>query len=225
MVCPSCRTETTDKFCGNCGTPMPLQNNKNLQYERGNIVRFIADYDFGMPGQINQSLYAVVIDVLGASGNYKLTVVPIFPTTESADTDTRFVQLGVGLSEVVGVYARFLIAQFTFLANELDSIRRETQESKEKYKYSLNSYSTAYEIVNRYSDEAGDIMERFTDSVEFKDILDKFRYGSAACVGQITTIDSMRIMCPTKESDALFGLYLSESDMDEIDYYLKEMTR
>ena len=51
----------------------------------------------------------------------------------------------------------------------------------------------------------------------------RMKKGSTALVGQVTTISKMRIYDPKKSKDVLYGITISEENMEQINEKLKEL--
>lgn len=171
------------------------------RYKRGQIVN--VDFGFRVGKELGGLHYAVVLDVKNNQSSPVITVIPLMSYKANSFKENNFTTL---LPDGV----------FTALNNKLSGLIMQAQEMIAETKKDNISLQDAK--VKR--EAAKPIIVMAENAL---DELKHLKSGTVANTCQITTISKMRITQPLNTADALYGVRLSDEDMDCIYQQLRNL--
>lgn len=170
------------------------------RYKRGQVLN--VDFGFRLGNELGGLHYAVVLDVKNDWGSNVITVIPLMSLKEHYKDNRYTVELPDGVYTALDNKLSGLIAQAREMVAEASRHDITAQEAKAK------------------RDAARSII---TSAENALDELKHLKLGTVANTCQITTISKLRLTQPLNTSDALYGVRLSNSDMDRIYAQLKNL--
>lgn len=161
----------------------------NITYQRGQIVYVNFGYRIG--SELGGCHYAIVLDVKNSKTNSQVTVIPLKSKRERETPYSAVYHVDIQ-SEIL----RLLLIK----AKEIAQIEKE-KLTKKSVPFDPKRVKKQIKLANSIIDFAKDKMNR----------------SSVADLGQICTVSKIRIVHPTKTSDPLTGICLSEESMKLIE--------
>lgn len=171
------------------------------RYKRGQVLN--VDFGFRVGHELGGLHYAVVLDVNNNQSSSVITVVPLMSFKAESFKENNFTTL---LSD--GVYIA--------LDNKLSGLMKQAQKLIDE---------SSCEGISEFEAKAKREVARNT-LVSAENALSELKHlksGTVANTCQITTISKMRIAQPLNTSDALYGVRLSNDDMDCIYEQLRRL--
>ncbi len=187
-----------------------------IRYKRGNIVQVELGYRVG--SELGGRHYAVVIDNNNDIHSDTITVVPLKSLKDTYKPNRYSFILEKGLYDI---YSNAIDAKIIKLGQKIIDIKEEDTKKAQEYKEGLLSIDeyTKY-LSNKKIDK---IILQINMLKKHMKELDNIKSGTVVNVSQITTISKMRISNPKISSDSLYGLKLSNRDLDTLNSKLKEL--
>ena len=183
-----------------------------FRLKRGAIVRVEFGYRIGR--ELGGRHYAVVLDVDNPIRRNTVTVVPLGSIKEDSDKDWYSVVLDDGIYGPVRRKVDALIDDANRTADEAFAMNEEIEAASAADKPVMRA------VQRQKIDATRNLIEQA--SAWIKEI-DHMKSGSVAKVDQITTISKMRISQPLQKTHPLYGVRLSDQDLDKIDQKLQEL--
>lgn len=168
------------------------------------------DFGFRVGSELGGLHYAVVLDKKNSVNGDTVTVVPLGSLKEHHHANRNKVFLEDGIYTVLKDKAE---TQFKEAQALVDSIATDA-ELKE-----LDESARMEESMRRYA-VAKSKLDSANASVKK---MEKLKQGSVANVSQITTVSKIRIREPVAPQAALYGVKVSERDMEKIERALLEL--
>lgn len=183
-----------------------------FRLKRGAIVQVEFGYRVGR--ELGGRHYAVVIDRNNSMHRNTVTVVPLGSIKENTTDDERNAILEDGVYESINKKLNALITD----------ARRTLQESVEMttaIESAAVDDRAALKAVQRQKNESAEKLIK--QATEWLKEISHLQAGSVAKVDQITTISKMRISQPLQKTHPLYGIRLSNRDLEKIDERLKNL--
>lgn len=162
------------------------------------------DFGFRVGSELGGLHYAVVMDKKNSVNGDTVTVVPLGSLKEHHHASRNKIILEDGIYTALADKAQ---SQFVDARQLIDSIAND-QGLKE-----LDDESRAKESMRRYA-----IAKNKLDSADASmKKMEKLKLGSVANISQLTTISKLRIKDPVISGSVLYGVKVSERDMEQIE--------
>lgn len=215
---------------------------KYIAYKRGDVIK--VSFGFNIGAEYGGLHYAIVLDNHNDHASPVITVIPLTSAKEPSRQSRHDVDLGNELYRLMKVKA-------TAAIKASDEERQSIEKRHAYFRSIMEMVSNAVNQIKSCEPNSPDITKEILDAdkllkasnemlLELKkqaDHLDsaneelrkivseisKMKKGSTALVGQITTISKMRIYDPKKSKDVLYGITLSEENMEKINAKIKEL--
>lgn len=168
------------------------------------------DFGFRIGSELGGLHYAVVMDKQNSMNGDTVTVVPLGSLKEHHRASRNKIILEDGIYTALEEKSNKQIKE----AQELVSSIWNDSELK-----AMDKNAQTEEIVKRGT-AAASKLESAKASVKK---MEKLKHGSVANVSQITTVSKMRIKEPTTPKSVLYGVKVSECDMEQIEKAVVEL--
>lgn len=168
------------------------------------------DFGFRVGSELGGLHYAVVLDKKNSVNGDTVTVVPLGSLKEHHQATRNRVFLEDGIYTVLSQKAE---TQFREAQALVESISADEELKK------LDESARMKESMRRYA-EAKSKLDSANASVKK---MEKLKQGSVANVSQVTTVSKIRIKEPTTPQSALYGVKVSERDMEQIEKAIVEL--
>lgn len=189
-----------------------FQPSSVYKLKRGSVVQVEFGYRVGR--ELGGRHYAVVIDQDNKISRNTVTVVPLGSIKNTDEEKMGTVHLNDGLFDLV-------YKKLDALLQENSRTYVEVEEMNETISNAAQDEARRLRAIQRVKIEQA--KQSDIQAKEWLAELSHMKSGSKAHVDQVTTISKMRISQPKKKSHPLFGVRLSDRDMDLIDEALKEL--
>lgn len=177
-------------------------NPENLiKYKRGSIIK--VDFGFRIGNELGGEHYAVVLDNKNSLSSGILTVVPLLSLKENYVQNRYTVKLADGL-----------ISPLLFKLTEMMSEVNKQYEQVEANKTSDNQDNSI--LIDK-------LIRGIKELQSFVYEVQRLNGGSVANVCQITTISKIRIKEPINNKQLLYGIRISNRDLDSIQSHLEKL--
>ncbi len=162
------------------------------------------DFGFRVGSELGGLHYAVVLDKKNSVRNNTVTVIPLGSLKENYRPSPNKIALEDGIYVVLSEKVEQQLAQARAI---IDSVSTDSELQK------MDSAARMAEAMKRFA-VAKEKLDSANASVRK---MEKLKSGSVANVSQITTVSKLRIKEPTTPQAALYGVKVSERDMEQIE--------
>ncbi len=174
-----------------------------IHYKRGNIIQ--VEFGYRVGSELGGRHYAVVIDNNNDLHSDTITVVPLKSLKDTYKNNRFSFILKNGLYEIY--------------SNDID---KKIIKLKQKLK-NITENEINLLTIDEHKKEINKIKSQIDKLDNEIKKLDNLKRGTVVNVSQITTISKMRISSPKTRSDSLYGLKLSNEDLDMLNSMLKKL--
>lgn len=195
-----------------------LKNEDNFNPEsvfrlkRGSIIQ--AEFGYRVGRELGGRHYAVVVDANNSIYRNTVTVVPL----GSAKKDRLENQYNILLSDgIYGPISRKLMALIEDATNAI----REAQGMESNIQQASESERPVLKAIQRQKVSVA--TQQIEQAKAWLSEIARMKPGSVAKTDQIVTISKMRISNPVRKTHPLYGVRLTDFDMDKIDDSLKNL--
>lgn len=214
-----------------------------IAYKRGDVIK--VSFGFNIGAEYGGLHYAIVLDNHNDHASPVITVIPLTSTKEHSKPSRHDVPLGNELYRLMKVKATAAIKAskeereniekrhsyfcgiMEMVSNSIKQIKSIDEPNSPDTIKKVHDADKLLEASNKMILELKE-QAKYLDSVneELHKIVtevSRMKKGSTALVGQVTTISKMRIYDPKKSKDVLYGITISEENMEQINEKLKEL--
>lgn len=189
-----------------------------IRYKRGNVVQVEFGYRVGK--ELGGRHYAVIIDNCNSFKSDTITVVPLGSLKEKYITNKYSFVLQDGLYDLI----------LRKNDKKREEIKKSLRENSSKIENLKNEYKQGLINHEIYKKEISIIRKEINECDLLIDNLDKsmkqmlkLKKGTTVNVGQIITVSKMRISNPKLRSDSMYGIKISNNDLDTLNEKLKKL--
>lgn len=191
---------------------------KLIRYKRGDILQVEFGYRIGR--ELGGRHYAVVIDVKNDLKSDTITVIPLTSLKASYKTNRFNCLLDNGIYELYSENVKRKINKIEVKVDEMKSQAESKLDDCVKGIISLDEYKKFTASQSKVSRE----LKIQTATIrKHLNAMGKLKPGTVANVGQITTISKKRIVNPVINTNSLYNVRLTQSDLDKINDTLKKL--
>lgn len=177
-----------------------------FRLKRGAVV--CVEFGYRIGRELGGRHYAVVIDANNSIHRNTVTVIPLGSKKEASKDDMYNAILEDGVYGTVTHKLGALIENAKRTLTEAAEMKKGIEEASEKEKMALEKLQQEkISSTQAQIDQANAWIEEIAH----------LKTGSVAKIDQVTTISKMRISQPLKKEHPLYGVRLSERDLDKID--------
>ena len=162
------------------------------------------DFGFRVGSELGGLHYAVVLDKKNSVNGDTVTVIPLGSMKERYKASRNRVVLEDGIYNVLGAKVEQQLAEAQSI---VDSV------STDKNLQAMDSAARMDEAMRRFA-VAKSKLDNADASVKK---MSKLKQGSIANISQLTTVSKLRIKEPTTPQSVLYGIKVSERDMEQIE--------
>ena len=191
---------------------------KLIRYKRGNIIK--VNLGFRIGSEQGGLHYAIVLDAENSINSNTLTIVPLSSLKPTFKPSKYSVKLKSGAFKqcIIKVTTQLEALENKAIKHDSDrdilfaAIKEHGGPSPEDMQHLAELRVQSIKITQEIENTAKLINE-----------LHRMKSGSVALLSQMTTVSKQRIFDPVKSSDPLYGIKLSDEDLDIIDNGLKAL--
>ena len=177
-----------------------------FRLKRGAVV--CVEFGYRIGRELGGRHYAVVLDANNSIHSNTVTVVPLGSKKESSKDDMYNAILEDGIYGTVIHKLNALIESARKTLEDAAKVKKEIEDASEEQQTALEELrQEKIKSARALIDQADIWMKEITH----------LKTGSVAKIDQVTTISKMRISQPLKKNHPLYGVRLSERDLDKID--------
>ena len=191
---------------------------KLIKYKRGDILQVEFGYRIGR--ELGGRHYAVVVDVKNDLHSDTITVIPLTSFKVSYKPSRFKYVLDKGIYEL---YSENVSRKITKIENKTLSMKAKADSKLDdvsKGIISLDEYKKFLSSQNKFHNEMNVQIATISRHINK---MDKLKPGTIANIGQITTISKKRIIDPVIKTNSLYGVRVSNSDLDAINNKIKNL--
>lgn len=191
---------------------------KLIRYKRGDIIQVEFGYRIGR--ELGGRHYAVVVDVKNDLRSDTITVIPLTSFKVSYKPSRFTYVLNDGIYELFTENVKRKIKEIEGKTIAMKSQADRKLDDASKGIISLDEYKRFLSSQNKFHNEMNVQIATISRHIN---TIDKLKPGTVANIGQITTISKKRIINPVIKTNSLYGVKISNSDLDVINDKIKSL--
>lgn len=191
---------------------------KLLRYKRGDILQVEFGYRIGR--ELGGRHYAVVMDVKNDLYSDTITVIPLISLKDSYKPNRYNYILEKGIYEL---YSENVERKFDKTKLQIDKMSKLADSKLEDCTNGVITIDEYKKFLSSQGKVSRELNLQIATIGKHLNAMDKLKPGTVANIGQITTISKKRIVNPIRNTNSLYNVRLSASDLDEINEKLKKL--
>lgn len=186
------------------------------KYKRGQVLS--VNFGFRIGNELGGRHFAIVLDNNNSTNSDIITVLPLTSKKEHTKIGWYNYELQFDLVELYKERFELLLKQNS---NRVQNLLQRIHELENNT--SNPSESSLNDDLSQIKNDYHRVTESIKNMESINEKISKLKSGSIVNLSQITTISKQRILNPKQSKDALTGIRVKDSDLDEISKKLKHL--